>query len=222
MKLDKIKNAFYTLREERVNYISHALGVLIAAIAGFFLIRKAILAENTWAIIAFSIYTIGMIVCMSSSTLYHFVQKEKIKSILRHLDHAAIYLLIAASYSPYTLILLRETQFWGWLLFGVVWTVAIIGISTSFGKLKKTSHWKTASYILMGLAVLIAFKPLIDTAKTQDCIGVVWWLAAGGVFYIVGAFIYSNAKREFTHAIFHVFVLFGLISHIISAFLIPL
>ncbi len=222
MKIKEKIETFYTKREEKLNYISHAVGIVIAIIASVFLLRKGILAKDVWAIVAYSIYSLGMIICMSSSTLYHFVQNAKVKTQLRHLDHAAIYILIATSYSPYTLILLRDTQFWGWLLFGLVWIIAIIGIATSFGKMKKTSHLKTASYVLMGLIVIIALKPLIDTAKAKDCIDVVWWLIAGGVFYIIGAIIYSKAKREFVHGIFHIFVLFGLISHIISAYLVPL
>ncbi|MDO5665357.1 MAG: hemolysin III family protein [Bacteroidia bacterium] len=214
-------DSFYTAREERANYLSHAVGVIIAVIGSILLLRKAIIATNRWAIIAYAIFSFGMVICMLVSTTYHFVQQPTRKKQLRHLDHASIYLLIAASYSPFTLILLRQTRFWGWLLFGLVWITAVVGISTSFGELKKNSHPKTISYVLMGLVVFIAFKPLVNTASEKNCIEMVWWLIAGGVFYIVGAVIYATAKREFVHTIFHVFVLFGLISHIISAYLIP-
>ena len=212
---------FYTAREERANYLSHAAGVLMAVAATIVLLRKAIVAQDSWALLAYSLFGFGMLVCMASSTIYHYVQEPKTKAQLRHFDHASIYLLIAASYSPFTLILLREAQFWGWLLFGLVWTIAIVGIAVSFGKLKKNSNLKTASYVLMGLVVLIAFKPLIETANAKNCIEVIWWLIAGGVFYIVGAVIYATAKREFVHAVFHIFVLLGLASHIVSAYLIP-
>lgn len=212
---------FYTVREERANYISHAAGVVMAVAATILLLRKAIVAQDSWALLAYSIFGFGMLACMASSTIYHYVQEPKTKAQLRHFDHASIYLLIAASYSPFTLILLREAQFWGWLLFGLVWAIAVVGIAVSFGKLKKNSHLKTASYVLMGLVVLIAFKPLIEVANAKNCIEVIWWLIAGGVFYIVGAVIYATAKREFVHAVFHVFVLLGLASHIFSAYLIP-
>ena len=213
---------FYTKREERANYLSHAAGVILAIATTVLLLRKAIIAANMWAIVAYAIFGFGMLTCMLSSTLYHLIQEPKRKDQLRHFDHASIYLLIAASYSPFTLILLREAQFWGWLLFGLVWTIALVGIGVSFGKLKKNSHLKTTSYVLMGLVVLIAFKPLIETANQKNCIEVIWWLIAGGVFYIIGAVIYAIAKREFVHAVFHVFVLLGLMSHIISAYLIPM
>ncbi|HHV84677.1 MAG TPA: hemolysin III family protein [Petrimonas sp.] len=215
-------NKFYTPREEKANYLTHAAGVLMAVIATVLLLRKAILADNGWAILAYTIFGFGMLACMLSSTVYHFVQEPGRKARLRHFDHASIYLLIAASYSPFTLVLLREKSFWGWSLFGLVWIIAFIGITVSFGELKKNSHLKTASYVLMGLVVLIAFKPLIETANEKNCIEVILWLIAGGVFYITGAIVYATAKREFVHAVFHIFVLFGLASHIIGAYIIPL
>ena len=215
-------NKFYTPREEKANYLTHAAGVLMAVISTVFLLRKAILADNGWAILAYAIFGFGMLACMLSSTVYHFVQEPGRKAQLRHFDHASIYLLIAASYSPFTLVLLREESFLGWSLFGLVWIIAFIGIAVSFGELKKNNHLKTASYVLMGLVVLIAFKPLIETANEKNCIEVILWLIAGGVFYITGAIIYATARREFVHAVFHIFVLFGLASHIIGAYIIPL
>ena len=218
-----IKDKFYTLREERANYISHGFGLLIGVIATGILVNNAILSNNTWAIIAHSLFGSGIIACMGSSTIYHFVQDPLKKEKLRHFDHASIYLLIAASYSPFTLILLRDDEpIWGWLLFSLVWIIAIIGVIISFKPLKRNSNIKTASYVLMGLVVLIAFKPLIDVANAKNSIEVIYWLVGGGVFYIAGAVIYATAKREFIHSVFHVFVLLGLISHIYAAWLIPL
>ena len=111
---------------------------------------------------------------------------------------------------------------WGWLLFIIVWIIAVVGIIISFRPLKRNSHIKTASYVFMGLVVLIAFKPIIDVANAKNSIEVLYWLVAGGIFYIVGAVIYATAKREFIHSVFHLFVLFGLLSHIYAAWLIPL
>ena len=217
------KEKFYTLREERANYITHGFGLLLSIIATIILLNKAILSNDIWALLAYSLFGFGMMACMTASTIYHFVEEPILKGKLRHFDHAAIYLLIAASYSPFTLILLRkEEPVWGWLLFSLVWIIAIIGIIISFGTLKRNSHIKTASYVLMGLVVMIAFKPLVDVANSKDSIQVIYWLIAGGVFYITGAVIYATAKREFIHSVFHVFVLLGLASHIYSAWLIPL
>lgn len=216
------KNKFYTNREEKVNYITHALGIVIALIAGFFFIKKSLSAGDNTALTAYMIFTAGMILCMAASTLYHFAKKPATKARLRHYDHAGIYLLIAASYAPFSLILLREEKFWSPFIFTIVWVIAVVGITLSFRKLKRNSHLKTLSYVLMGLIVLIAFKPLIATARAKECMDVVFWLIAGGVFYIIGAVIYAIAKREFVHALFHIFVLFGMCSHILAAYLIPL
>ncbi|MDD4972628.1 MAG: hemolysin III family protein [Paludibacter sp.] len=212
----------YSKREEKANYLTHAFGVLIAGVATAVLLHKAIAAANGWAIVAYSIYGLGMLVCMLSSTIYHYVQIPKSKTFLRHFDHASIYVLIAASFSPITLILLRNEGFWGWGLFAFVWLFALIGIGVNLGELKANSNLKTMSYVLMGLSIFLAVKPLIDVALSRDCVEVLYWMGAGGIFYIVGSFFYALAKREFVHTIFHVFVLLGLACHIISAYLIPL
>jgi hemolysin III len=217
------KEKFYTLREERANYISHGLGLLIGIAATAILVNNAFASNNIWGIIAHSIFGLGIVACMGSSTIYHFVQEPLKKAKLRHFDHASIYVLIAASYSPFTLILLKpEEPVWGWVLFSLVWIIAIIGITISFKPLKRNSNIKTTSYVFMGMVVLIAFKPLIDVAKAQNSIEVINWLIGGGIFYIIGAVIYAKAKREFIHSIFHLFVVLGLICHIYAAWLIPL
>ncbi|MFA6589053.1 MAG: hemolysin III family protein, partial [Bacteroidales bacterium] len=109
-----------------------------------------------------------------------------------------------------------------WGLFALVWFFALIGIALSFGEIKKNSNLKTFSYVLMGLTVFIAIKPIVNVTLLNDCVAVLYWIGAGGVFYIIGSVFYALAKREFIHTIFHVFVLLGMASHIIAAFLIPL
>lgn len=212
---------FYSQREEKANYLTHAFGVLIAIVATVVLLHRSIIANNGWAIVAYSIYGFGMLACMLSSTIYHYIQNSKLKTILRHFDHANIYVLIAASYSPLTLILLRNEGWWGWGLFILVWFFALIGIALNFGDLKANNNLKTTSYVLMGMTLFIAVKPLINIALSKHCFDVLYWVGAGGVFYIVGSFFYAFAKREFVHAIFHVFVLLGLICHIVANYLIP-
>ncbi len=216
------KEKFYTEREEKANYLTHALGLLMGVAGAILLIERAVVAGNPRAVVAYVLFGLGMIGCMGASTLYHYVQEPVQKAKLRHYDHAAIYLLIAASYSPFTLILLREEPYLSWLIFGVVWLIAFTGILISFRPLKRNSNLKTASYVLMGLIVLIAFKPLIEVARAADAIDTVIWLLVGGLFYISGAVIYATARREFVHAVFHFFVLLGLASHIYAAYLIPL
>jgi hemolysin III len=212
----------YTPREEKANYMTHAFGVLLAVASTIILLNRAFVAHNRWAVAAYSIYGFGMIVCMLSSTVYHYVQEPKIKTILRHFDHGNIYILIAASYSPLTLILLRNEHWWGWGIFVFVWLFALIGIALNFRELKANNHLKTASYVLMGASIIIAVKPLIEVALLKNCVAVLYWLALGGVFYIAGSFFYALAKHEFVHTVFHLFVLIGLFCHIIAAGLIPL
>lgn len=211
----------YSEREEKANYLTHALGVLMAIVGTYILVDKASAAGNSWAVLAHAIFGFGMFVCMMSSTIYHYIQEPKTKKILRHFDHASIYVLIAASYSPFSLILLRQEGMWGWSLFIIIWIIAFIGIGFNFRPIKKNSNLKTASYVLMGLTVLIAIKPTIRVAIENDCLPALYWLGIGGVFYIVGSVVYAMAKKEFVHTVFHVFVLFGLGSHIISAYLVP-
>lgn len=212
---------FYSAREEKANYLTHGFGVVMAIVGMIVLISKASVVGNNWAILGHSIFGFGMLVCMLSSTIYHYVQQPKTKKLLRHFDHASIYVLIAASYSPFSLILLREEEMWGWSLFILVWLIAFVGIGFNFRPMKKNSHIKTGSYVLMGMTILIAIKPTIRVAIENDCLPVLYWLAAGGVFYIIGSVVYALAKKEFVHTVFHVFVLLGLGSHIISAYLIP-
>lgn len=217
-----VKTKFYTDREEKANYLSHAVGVLIALVGTFILVNKAIKADNNWAVLAFSIFGFGMLACMLSSTIYHYAKNPETKSFLRHFDHGSIYVLIACSYSPFTLILLRNESYWGWGLFVLVWLIAFIGIGFNFREMKANNHIKTASYVLMGLVILLAIKPSLDIAHQLNCMPVLIWILIGGVFYIVGSVFYALAKHEFVHFIFHIFVLLGLASHIYASFLIPL
>ena len=213
---------FYTKREEKANWISHFIGILIGMAGTIVLIIRAINHHNNYAVLAFAIFGFGMIVCMLASTIYHFVQTPATKSILRRFDHGSIYVLIACSYSPFTLILLRNEGYWGWGLFALVWLIALVGIGFNFRTLKANSHLKTASYVLMGMVIVIAIRPSIEIAASLNCMVVLLWILIGGIFYFVGAIFYALAKREFIHFIFHLFVIFGMMSHIYAAFLIPL
>ena len=212
---------FYSVREEKANYLTHAFGVVVAIAGIVLLLQKTFAAENGRASIAYSIFGVGMLACMLSSTLYHYVREPLLKARLRHFDHASIYVLIASSYSPFTLILLQKEGFWGYGLFTLIWLIAFIGIGFNFRTLKANNHLKTASYVLMGLCAFIAIKPFIEVASVQNCLNSLYWLGIGGGFYIVGSFFYALVKHEFAHTIFHIFVLLGLASHIFAAYLIP-
>ena len=170
-------------------------------------------ADNNWARVGVILYLFGMLGSYLASTLYHSMKHHsKWKERLRKWDHAAIYWHIAGSYSPLTLVALREQGYWGWGLFCFVWACAIAGTVISFVKLKEHSNVETFCFIGMGLSVLVAFKPLVDSVSTAA----VTWIIAEGVSYITGAVFYSLNKTKYMHSVFHFFVLAGSVCHIIA------
>lgn len=199
----------YTKREEWANTLSHGLGILISIIGGGYLLHIAIDSNNPWAVTGILLNVFGMLASYICSTLYHATSPSPRKNLLRKFDHAAIYLHIAGSYSPITLVTLREVGCWGWGIFIFVWLCAIIGIISSFYRLKAHSHLKTICYVTMACSILIAFKPLFEIVSSQF----IYWLFAEAFFYIVGALLYSFYKLPYIHSVFHLFVLGGTICH---------
>ena len=170
-------------------------------------------ADNNWARVGVILYLFGMLGSYLASTLYHSIKHHsKWKERLRKWDHAAIYWHIAGSYSPLTLVALREQGYWGWSLFCFVWACAIVGTIISFIRLKEHSNVETFCFVGMGLSVLVAFKPLVDSVSTSAVI----WIIAEGVSYITGAVFYSLNKTKYMHSVFHFFVLAGSLCHIIA------
>lgn len=210
----------YSTGEERANTLSHAAGILLGMVAGYILLSKSFAGFDLWKIGSVSIYLFGMLSCYMASTLYHGCKNELRKRSLQKLDHASIYVHIAGTYSPFTLIILRENGAWGWTLFTFIWLAAIIGIILSFRKTDKHSHIETVCYVIMGCAIFIAFKPLVDTLNETGGINSLYWLIAGGISYIIGAVFYSLAKMKYMHTVFHFFVLGGSICHIIAIYII--
>ena len=169
--------------------------------------------DNNWARTGVILYLFGMLGSYVASTVYHSVKHHsKWKERLRKWDHAAIYWHIAGSYSPLTLVALREQGYWGWSLFIFVWACAIAGTIVSFIHLKEHSNLETFCFVGMGLSVLVAFKPLMDSVSAAAVI----WLIAEGVSYITGAVFYSLNKKKYMHSVFHFFVLAGSVCHIIA------
>ena len=203
----------YTKKEEIWNSTSHGGGVLLGVVIGIIFLIWVFRNDNDWARISVILYLFGMLGSYIASTLYHSIRHHsKWKERLRKWDHAAIYWHIAGSYSPLTLIALRQQGYWGWGLFSFVWTCAIAGTIVSFIRLKEHSSLETLCFVGMGLSVLVAFKPLIDSVSTAAVV----WLIAEGVSYITGAVFYSLNKRKYMHSVFHFFVLAGSVCHIIA------
>ena len=207
-----LNNHRYTHGEELANTLSHGAGILLGIIAGYFLLIKAAAGNDPhWAVACVSVYLAGMLSSYISSTWYHASAPGTTKELLRKFDHGAIYLHIAGSYSPITLIALREDGGWSWGLFGFVWLCAIIGTVVSFRKMEEHSYVETVCYILMGLSVLVVFKQLFALSPTA-C----YWIIAEGVCYITGAAFYSLRKARYMHSVFHFFVLGGSACHMVA------
>ncbi len=203
----------YTHTEELWNSWSHAAGIVLGVAVGIIFIVMAFQGDNPWARLGVCLYLFGMLGSYIASTIYHALPAtSKWKEPLRRWDHAAIYWHIAGSYSPLTLTALRLEGYWGWGLFIFVWLCAIAGTTISLIRLKEHSNVETFCFIGMGLSVLVAFKPLIDTVPTAAVI----WIIAEGVCYITGAAFYSLNNKRYMHSVFHFFVLAGSVCHIIA------
>lgn len=203
----------YTKKEEIWNAASHGGGILLGVVFGIIFLIWCFQGDNNWARTGVILYLFGMLGSYVASTVYHSIKHHsKWKERLRKWDHAAIYWHIAGSYSPVTLIALRDAGLWGWGLFCFVWAAAIAGTIVSFRGLKDHSYVETACFVIMGLSVLVAFRPLLQHV---DHIAVNW-LVAEGIFYVAGAVVYAfSHNRPFIHTVFHFFVLAGSICHII-------
>ena len=203
----------YTKKEEIWNAASHGGGILMGVVFGIIFLVWCFQADNNWARVGVILYLFGMLGSYVASTLYHSMKHHsKWKERLRKWDHAAIYWHIAGSYSPLTLTALRDQGYWGWSLFIFVWSCAIAGTIVSFIRLKEHSNLETFCFVGMGLSILVAFKPLIDSVSQAAVI----WLIAEGVSYITGAVFYSFNKTKYMHSVFHFFVLAGSVCHIIA------
>ncbi len=204
---------FYHPTEEKFNVISHGVGLILSVIALILLITYAISDGTIWHIISFSIYGTSLVILYTASTLYHYVQEPKLRYKLNIFDHAAIYVLIAGSYTPFTMNVINGTL--GWTLFGIVWVIAIIGVTLKLFFTGKYGKISTVAYILMGWMGIFGLETLILNLPIEAVV----WLVAGGIAYTIGAVLYSLKMVKFNHAIFHVFVLLGSICHFMSVFL---
>lgn len=204
--------------EEVANTITHGIGILFGITAFILLIHETIQKGDLWTTSSFIIYGLGMLSSFVTSTFYHACEDLQLKKTLRKLDHSAIYIFIAGTYTPFTLVTLREEQAWGWSLFAVVWTAAAIGIMLSFLKMKKTSHLKTLCYLAMGWVIIFAFNPLVRVLSSNGRIDILYWLIAGGICYTVGAVFYFFDKYKYMHPIWHLFVLGGGICHFVAIY----
>jgi hemolysin III len=208
-----IQSKIYEPKEELWNVVTHGFGLLLSLVALTLLVVFSSLYQSVWHIVSFSIYGASLVLLYLASTTFHISKKPKLRLRLNVFDHSAIYLLIAGTYTPLLLVTLRGP--WGWSLFGVVWGMAVTGIILKLFFTGRFDKISTLAYVVMGWLALIAIYPLVLNLAVPGLI----WLLIGGIFYTIGAFFYLRNKMAYNHAIFHVFVLLGSISHFCCIFL---
>jgi len=196
--------------EELANTLTHAIGLVLAVGSTALLIALASAFAGAREIVSVTVFSIGLVLLYSASTAYHAVHDPVTKARLKILDHCAIFVLIAATYTPFTIAVIRGG--WGWSLFAVVWGLAILGILFKLWFTGRFHHLSTMTYVAMGWLVVVAFVPL-SQALTPTALG---FLISGGVVYTLGTVFYHFERIPFNHAIWHVFVLAGSLCHVIA------
>lgn len=207
-----LKIKFYPQKEEQLNIITHGIGLLLSMLGLFLLIYKGLTLESTRIMISFIIFGASLILLYAASTLYHSTKDLKKRFYFKILDHIAIFILIAGTYTPFALVTLKGST--GWIILGVVWAIALFG---TILKLFFTGRFKILStllYVGMGWVIIFAIEPLMENLSSPGLM----WLLGGGVAYTLGAILYSISRISYNHAIFHFFVLLGSYCHFMAIY----
>lgn len=197
-------------REEIASALTHGLGVILSIGGGAVLITLAVVLTGAREVVSVAVFSISLVLLYTASTLYHVAEQPKLKQRLKVLDHCAIFLLIAGTYTPFTIAAIRGG--WGWSLFGVIWGMAALGIVFKLFFTGRFRYLSTATYIGMGWLVLVAFVPLSQALSPAA----LTWLILGGVFYTGGTLFYHFERLPYSHAVWHLFVLGGSVCHFIA------
>lgn len=197
-------------REELINALTHGAGVVAGLAGGAVLITLAAVFGDAKQIVAASVFVTAMVLLYTASTLYHAVRHERIKSHLKVLDHCAIFVMIAGTYTPFTLISLGGSL--GWTLFSVVWAIAVAGIIFKLFFTGRFTRLSTLMYIAMGWLMVVAIGPLSEALDVWT----LFWLFGGGVAYTLGTIFYHRPQLRYSHAIWHGFVLLGTAAHFVA------
>ena len=199
-----------SIREEIANAMTHGLAATAALAGGAVLITLAAIYGDGWQLASAIVFGVTLLLLYTASTLYHAIQHPVSKGRLKVFDHCAIYLLIAGTYTPFTLVGLRGA--WGWGLFSAIWTLAVAGVIFKLFYTGRFKRLSTLIYIAMGWLVLVAIKPMWASLDGWT----LGWLFAGGAFYTLGTIFYHRESIPYSHAIWHLFVLGGSICHYIA------
>ncbi|WP_079989530.1 PAQR family membrane homeostasis protein TrhA [Candidatus Protochlamydia phocaeensis] len=195
------------LGDDWANGLTHGVGLLLSLVGLFFLIAYPLESGDHWKLANFFVYGVSLVLLYTASTIYHFLKRPHLKKMFQKIDHCAIYLLIAGTYTPFTMMPLKG--FWGWLLFGIVWGLAGMGIVFKIFFIHRFKILSTLVYLAMGWLVLIALEPLVNNIATES----LYWLIAGGLSYSFGVIFFALDKKRFYHAIWHLFVMGGSACH---------
>ncbi len=196
--------------EEIASALTHGLGIVLALGGGAVLITLTVIFSDVREVVSVAIFSAALVLLYTASTLYHLIEQPVAKSRLKVFDHCAIFLLIAATYTPFTIAAMRGA--WGWTLFGLIWGMALCGIVFKLFFTGRFRYLSTAIYIGMGWLVIIALVPLTQALTTTALI----WLVAGGVSYTAGTAFYHAPRLPYSHAIWHLFVLGGSVCHFVA------
>lgn len=203
-------NKRYTHGEEIFNSVSHGVGAVLSVGGTAVLITMSALFADVWSVVSSCIYGASLIILYAMSTLYHAISNNKVKSFFRIMDHNTIFFLIAGTYTPYTLVSLHGTV--GWILFGIVWGAAILGIVLNSIDLEKFKKFSLVCYVMMGWVIIFAIKPMINSLSSFSLV----FLLIGGIFYTVGIIFYVIKSVKYFHSIWHLFTVAGSIFHYFS------
>jgi hemolysin III len=202
--------AEYSIGEEIAHAVSHGVGIAASLAAIPWLIVTAALHGDAWRIVGGVAFGVAALLMFGTSTMYHATRTPRAKAMLRTLDHAAIFLLIAGTYTPFTIGVMRGS--WGWALFGIVWTLAVFGIIAKTTGGLRVPMLSTVLYVAMGWIGIVGIKQLSASLTPQQ----LSWLLAGGVFYTCGVPFYIWKGRRYMHAVWHLFVLAGVACHFVA------
>lgn len=202
----------YTVAEEVAHALTHGIGAVLSIVGLVVMILWALAYGDTWHVVSAIIYGASLILLYTASTLYHAFPWPRIKRFFQQLDHAAIYVLIAGTYTPFALVNLRGP--WGWSLLGVVWSIALLGVGLELFKRERVKWLSLSLYLGLGWMALVAIKPMLDNVDSMGLL----LLLAGGLAYSFGVIFYVWKSLRFHHAIWHLFVLAGSILHFFSVF----
>lgn len=197
----------YTLGEEIFNSVSHGVGGGLSIAGTVVLIVLAAIHSDAWGVVSSAIFGASLIILYTMSTLYHAITNPRAKAFFRIMDHNTIFFLIAGTYTPITLVPLRGAL--GWVLFGIVWGAAVLGIVFNSIDLEKFRKPSVVCYIAMGWVIVIAIKPMLQKVNPLS----LWFLLIGGLFYTVGVIFYVKKKKKYFHSIWHLFTIAGSVFH---------